>query len=39
MKTRVASLTAGGASNPITTNSMTPEPHSFNPAQSNPSLS
>lgn len=38
MDTWVASLTAGGASNPITTRLMMPESLNFNPAMSNPTL-
>jgi glucuronoarabinoxylan endo-1,4-beta-xylanase len=38
MDTWVASLTANGATNPITTKLMMPESFNFNPAQSNPTL-
>ena len=38
MDTWVASLTAGGATNPITTKLIMPESYNFNPAQSNPTL-
>jgi glucuronoarabinoxylan endo-1,4-beta-xylanase len=39
MDTWVASLTAGGATNPITTKLIMPESFQFIPAQSNPTLS
>jgi O-glycosyl hydrolase len=38
MDTWVASLTANGATNPLTTKLMMPESFGFNPAQSNPTL-
>jgi O-glycosyl hydrolase len=38
MDTWVASLTANGATNPITTKLIMPESYNFNPSQSNPTL-